>query len=258
MNSASSKLIEVEAEEPEMKTPHTRCAGTHRTSVDILCVFAHPDDELLCAGIVAHHSRNGRSVAVAVVTDGSGGIAFYDPKMPPRKLAEVRRAEMLNSARVLGVSKVEFLGFADGYDKPLAADPAAVTRRIRDVIGRLKPAIVLTHGPDGEYGHSNHKDVSKFTWEAVQSFRGGSKPLLYYCQAYFADAPVPRSNVSVKAHYVFPVTGRNYEARHNVMLCHVTQMNCFLGFFGKDQDRECYHRVGRPNRHSSWFEVVPD
>lgn len=227
-------------------------------SVDILCVIAHPDDELLCAGVVAHHSRHGRSVAIAVVTDGSGGIAIYDKKMSPRKLARTRRGEMLNSAKVLGVGTVEFLDFADSYDKPLADDLAMVTMRIGEMIGRLKPTILLTHGPDGEYGHPNHKDVSKCAREAVESITAVSRPLLYYCHAYWADAPVPRSNVSVKADYVFPVTGRNYEARRQVMLCHLTQMNCFLGFFGHNQDRECFHRVGKPNRHSSWFEVVPD
>ncbi len=230
--------------------------STVRDGVDILCVIAHPDDELLCAGLVAHHTRNGRSVLIAVVTDGSGGRAVYDPLMPPARLAEVRRGEMMNSAKALGASKVEFLGFTDGYQKPLADDLAIVTARIRGVIEQVRPAIVLTHGPDGEYGHPNHIDVSRATADAVKSIVGGNAPLLYYCNALFLDAPNSRCNRSVTANYIFPVHGRNYDVRRQVMLCHVSQMDCFVGFFGRDASRECYHRVGEPNADSAWFEVV--
>jgi LmbE family N-acetylglucosaminyl deacetylase len=232
--------------------------STARDGVDILCVIAHPDDELLCAGLVAHHSRHGRSVLIAVVTHGAGGRACYDPQMPPAQLAEVRRQEMMNSAKVLGASKVEFLGFADSYNTPLADDLAIVTARIRGVIQNLRPAIVLTHGPDGEYGHPNHKDVSRCTTEAIQSLDPAAAPLLYYCNAYFSDAPNSRCNRSVTANYIFPVHGRNYEIRRQVMLSHVSQMDCFIGFFGRDANRECYHRVGEPNADSAWFEVVLD
>ncbi len=210
--------------------------------VDILCVIAHPDDELLCAGLVAHHTRNGRSVMIAVATDGAGGRAVYDPLMPPARLAEVRRGEMMNSARMLGVERVEFLGFTDGGQiSDLGDQMPAVIGRIKQLIDAHRPRIVLTHGPDGEYGHPHHKTVSRGTTDAVKSLAGGDAPLLYYCSAFFLDAPNSRCNRSVTANYIFPIHGRNYDVRRQVMLSHVSQMDCFLGFFGRDANRECYY-----------------
>lgn len=229
------------------------------THTDILCVIAHPDDELLCAGAIAHHARAGRRVAIAVATDGAGGRAHYDPAMMPETLARVRHGEMMNSAKVLGVSEVEFLGFTDGgYTAALSDQESIVTERISRVINNSTAKIVLTHGPDGEYGHPHHKVVSRCTLQAVQNMKSSDRPTLYYCAAFWPDAPLPRANRSVLANYVFPVFGRNYEARRQVMLCHATQMDCFLGFFGRDADRECYHRVGEPAEHAKWFEVTLD
>ncbi len=227
--------------------------------VDILCVTAHPDDELLCAGIIAHHSREGKSVVIAVATDGELGVPAYDKNMPPSKLAEVRRSELLNSAGILGVEQVEFLGFEDHDEESgFTVSLSLVTQKIKEVIKKYNPQIILTHGPDGEYGHPHHKAVSRCTTEAIRLLDANYNPLLYYCNAYYPDAPVPRSNVSVEANYVFPVTGKNYEARHRVMLCHVSQLHCFIGFFCRHTERECYHRLGKPNDISDWFEVVPD
>ena len=227
--------------------------------IDILCITAHPDDELLCAGAIAHHARNGKSVVIAVVTDGAGGPPEYDTNMPGPKVAELRCSELLNSAQVLGVKHVEFMGFPNaGQESELTYDVGQVTLRIKEIIERYCPRIVLAHGPDGEYGHPDHKAASKCTSEAVSLLGKKYQPVLYYCRAYCAEAPSPRSNISVKANYVFPVTGRNHQARHQVACCHISQLQCFIGFFGSTDTRECYHRLGEANEDSAWFEVVPD
>ena len=227
--------------------------------IDILCITAHPDDELLCAGAIAHHARNGRSVVIAVVTDGAGGPPEYDKNMPAQKVAELRCSELLNSARVLGVNHVEFMGFPDiGQESELTYDYGQVTRKTREIIERYSPKIILAHGPDGEYGHRDHKAASKCATEALASLGGTCQAVLYYCNAYHAEAPAPRSNISVRANYVFPVTGRNFQARDQAARCHVSQLQCFIGFFGRNDTRECYHRVGEADENSAWFEVVPD
>ena len=49
-------------------------------SIDIPSITAHPDDELLCAGVIAHHSRNSRSVVIAVVMAGDQGELAATPR----------------------------------------------------------------------------------------------------------------------------------------------------------------------------------
>jgi LmbE family N-acetylglucosaminyl deacetylase len=97
-----------------------------------LCVVAHPDDlEYGMAGAIAKWTASGREVSYLLVTRGEAGI----DGMSPIETARVREAEELASARVVGVSVVEFLdGHADGvieYGLPLRRDLAHAIRRHR-------------------------------------------------------------------------------------------------------------------------------
>src|SRR4029450_10452191 len=76
-----------------------------------LCVVAHPDDlEYGGAAAVARWTRDGRTVAYLLVTRGEAGL----DSMPPAEAAPVREAEQRDSAAVVGVTDVEFLGHPDG------------------------------------------------------------------------------------------------------------------------------------------------
>jgi LmbE family N-acetylglucosaminyl deacetylase len=97
-----------------------------------LCVVAHPDDlEYGMAGAIAKWTASGREVSYLLVTRGEAGI----DAMSPDRTAIVREAEERASARVVGVSVVEFLdGHADGvieYGLPLRRDLAHAIRRHR-------------------------------------------------------------------------------------------------------------------------------
>jgi LmbE family N-acetylglucosaminyl deacetylase len=97
-----------------------------------LCVVAHPDDlEYGMAGAVAKWTASGREVSYLLVTRGEAGI----DSMSPAQTAVLREAEERASARVVGVSVVEFLdGHADGiieYGLPLRRDLAHAVRRHR-------------------------------------------------------------------------------------------------------------------------------
>ncbi|MGH8868777.1 MAG: PIG-L deacetylase family protein [Actinomycetes bacterium] len=102
-----------------------------------LCVVAHPDDlEFGTAAAVARWTGQGKDVAYCMVTSGEAGI----DAMHPDECRHVREAEEVASAAIVGVDRVEFLGFPDGvleYGIPLRAAIARVIRRIR-------PDIVIT------------------------------------------------------------------------------------------------------------------
>ncbi|HEV8648816.1 MAG TPA: PIG-L deacetylase family protein [Actinomycetes bacterium] len=102
-----------------------------------LVIVAHPDDiEYGGAAAVARWTAQGKEVAYCLVTSGEAGI----DAMPPDKAGPVREAEERESARLVGVHAVEFLGHPDGvveYGVPLRRDLAHVIRRHR-------PEIVVT------------------------------------------------------------------------------------------------------------------
>ena len=77
-------------------------------------VAAHPDDiEFSCAGTVAGWTDAGVDVTFCLVTDGSTGT--QDRSIVGESLASLRKTETEAAAAVLGVNKIEWLGYRDGY-----------------------------------------------------------------------------------------------------------------------------------------------
>ncbi|MFN4091258.1 MAG: PIG-L deacetylase family protein, partial [Alphaproteobacteria bacterium] len=94
-----------------------------------LAIVAHPDDmEFGAAAAVARWTGQGKSVAYCMVTSGEAGI----DAMNPDACRTLREAEEIESARIVGVDTVDFLGLPDGvleYGVPLRRALAAVVRR---------------------------------------------------------------------------------------------------------------------------------
>jgi LmbE family N-acetylglucosaminyl deacetylase len=131
-----------------------------------LCVVAHPDDlEFGGAAAVARWTGQGKDVVYCMVTSGEAGIDGMDPA----ECLPVREAEQIESARLVGVQEVEFLGFPDGvleYGLPLRAAIAQIVRRHR-------PEIVITGNFRDTFGGQNlnqadHIAVGRAVLDAVR------------------------------------------------------------------------------------------
>ena len=131
-----------------------------------LCIVAHPDDmEFGAAAAVARWTGQGKSVAYCMVTSGEAGI----DGMHPDECRTVREAEQVESARIVGVDVVDFLGLPDGvleYGVPLRRTLAAVVRRHR-------PEVVITGNLDPTWGGQNlnqadHIAVGRAVLDAVR------------------------------------------------------------------------------------------
>jgi LmbE family N-acetylglucosaminyl deacetylase len=119
-------------------------------------IAAHPDDaEFGAAGTIARWVEMGTDVRYVVATDGASGSA--DPGMTRERLVEIREAEQRAACKELGVTEVEFLGYADGYLEPTIEARRAVAAAIR----RHRPEVVVTLDPSvrwTEWGFINHPD----------------------------------------------------------------------------------------------------
>ncbi|WP_121258147.1 PIG-L deacetylase family protein [Nocardioides ferulae] len=131
-----------------------------------LCVVAHPDDlEFGAAAAVARWTGQGKRVAYCMVTSGEAGI----DGLHPDECRRVREAEQVESARIVGVDTVEFLGFRDGvveYGLPLRSAIAEAVRRHR-------PDIVVTGNFRETWGGRNlnqadHIAVGRAVVDAVR------------------------------------------------------------------------------------------
>ena len=142
----------------------------------LLVTVAHPDDEAFgCGSVLAHAAAAGVDAVVACATRGelgelAPGLAHVAPD--PASLGHVREAELRAATALLGVSRVEVLGWRDsGTDGPaapgslVAADPAEVEAALRSVVEDVRPHVVVTL--DASDGHRDHAVVRDATLAAV-------------------------------------------------------------------------------------------
>ena len=107
-----------------------------------LVIMAHPDDiEFSCAGTLARWAKAGARIGYVLCTSGDVGIA--EPGMTRARAAEIREAETLAAAAVLGVTDVTFLREPDGLLQPTLELRKKLVREIR----RFRPEVLVCSDP---------------------------------------------------------------------------------------------------------------
>ncbi len=146
----------------------------------LLLVFAHPDDESFgCAGVMAAAAARGVPVTLISATRGEAGKTGIPELDTPEILAAVREQELRAAAAAVGARDVRFLDYRDSgmAGTPENDDPRAFCRAPEDdVVAKLvvhlravRPATVLTFGPDGIYGHPDHLAIHRAAVAAVRA-----------------------------------------------------------------------------------------
>jgi LmbE family N-acetylglucosaminyl deacetylase len=143
-----------------------------------MVIVAHPDDiEFSCAGTVARWMKEGAEVAYVICTSGDVGIA--KPGMTRAKAAEIREAEQLAAAEVIGVKEVIFLREPDG----MLENTMDLRRRLVREIRRFKPEVVVTSDPtvvfarEDYINHPDHRAAAGAALDAV--FPAAGQPNLF-------------------------------------------------------------------------------
>jgi LmbE family N-acetylglucosaminyl deacetylase len=132
-------------------------------SRQILIVSAHPDDmEIGMGGTVAKLVAEQAEIISLIVTDG--GRASNPFGWTEQHMADVRRAEALRAAGVLGVKEVIFCDQPDAADE---VDVEAVRRKLVEVMTRLKPTEVYTLHEELDR-HSGHRLAGRLVRESVE------------------------------------------------------------------------------------------
>ncbi len=201
----------------------------------LLGVFAHPDDEVFCAGgTLAKYVAQGAEAMVVSATKGEAG-QIRDAKAATRQtLGQVRKQELRLACERLGVQHVECLDYGDGTLNDVKREElaAVVLDRIRD----FDPDVVITFGEDGAYGHPDHIAMSLATTEAsklvneLRKAEAGGWPVRLY-HSHF-----PRSRLLLLdrlAHWLYELSSR---FRGNLDFVHAltifSQETAALGYAG--------------------------
>jgi LmbE family N-acetylglucosaminyl deacetylase len=133
----------------------------------LLCVLAHPDDESLgTGGALAQAAADGVATYLVTATRGERG-RFHDGATSPGPdvVGRTREAELRAAAAELGLREVCLLGYPDGALDTV--DSAQATATIAGHVRRIRPHVVITFGPEGAYGHTDHIAISQLTTAAL-------------------------------------------------------------------------------------------
>lgn len=164
-----------------------------------LAVFAHPDDEVFSAGILANLAEREVRVTLACATAGEAG-KIHPSLGRVDDLGAVRTAELACSCRRLGIEPPVFLGFHDSArkDRLRRDDPRALANvdmlevedAVRKVIEDVKPHVIITFDPHGGYYHPDHVAIHRATTAAFFSsgHLGAEAPERLFFGAMLRDA----------------------------------------------------------------------
>jgi LmbE family N-acetylglucosaminyl deacetylase len=145
----------------------------------LVTFHAHPDDECIgCGGIMRKAFEEGHRVVLVVATRGEHGEVADGFLAEGEQLWQRRVAETQAAADILGVKRVEFLGYRDSgmMGTPTNDEPGSFwTADVEEAAGKLaailreENADVLTCYDDfGGYGHPDHIQVHRVGLRAAE------------------------------------------------------------------------------------------
>jgi LmbE family N-acetylglucosaminyl deacetylase len=108
-----------------------------------MAIYAHPDDiEFTISGTIAKWTDAGCDVTFVLITSGDSGT-HDDKKFTRKTLARTREKETKEAAKVLGVSRVVFLGKHDCELEDTMALRKLLVRQVR----KHRPEVVFSGDP---------------------------------------------------------------------------------------------------------------
>ena len=124
-----------------------------------LGIFPHPDDENMIGSVLAKYSRLGHNVYIIIATDGKDGTRVTKITSGD-SLGAIRQQETICACEKLKINPPIYLHI-DRLDTKFGVRPYLNGRKkameeIKKYIQKINPDVLLTFGPDGEYGHSEH------------------------------------------------------------------------------------------------------
>lgn len=160
----------------------------------LMAVHAHPDDEAIgTGGVLARYGSEGIRTVLVTCTNGElgdlpGGVKPDTDGHDEERVVAMRRTELAESCRALGVAQLEILGYRDSgmMGWPQNDEPGCFWQTpLEEGAGRLaalmqtyRPDVVVTYDENGFYGHPDHIQANRITLAAAEAT--GIPRKLYY------------------------------------------------------------------------------
>jgi N-acetylglucosamine malate deacetylase 2 len=167
------------------------------TTLKVLVVIAHPDDESSFCGTIYKitHDLKGQ-VDIALITNGEGGYkystlaeAYYgveltDEKVGRKYLPSIRKQELMNAGKILGITNYFMMDQLDNKYTTNEKDPLDTTWDVELVKRRLNQIMTKTHY---DYvftllptpgTHGGHKAATICALQTVRNLKPENRPII--------------------------------------------------------------------------------
>lgn len=145
----------------------------------LVCFHAHPDDESIATGgTMALAARDGHRVVLVCATRGERGEPQPGVLSDGEQLWERRVVETHEAAALLGVDRVEFLGYEDSgmIGEPSNANPDCfwqadveeAAERLATILRDVDADVLTIYDSHGGYGHPDHIQVHRVGRRAAE------------------------------------------------------------------------------------------
>ena len=145
----------------------------------LVCFHAHPDDESIgTAGLMARAAADGHRVVLVVATRGEHGEVAHGFLADGEQLGVRRISETYAAAEILGVDRVEFLGYVDSgmmgtpeNEAPYSfwgTDVDSAAHRLAAILREEAADVLTVYDDHGLYGHPDHIQVHRVGVRAAE------------------------------------------------------------------------------------------
>jgi LmbE family N-acetylglucosaminyl deacetylase len=229
------------------------------SSHSVIVLHAHPDDEAIFTGLTVRRLADaGARVVLVMATDGAAGVPHV-PLSRGESLRSRRLTELERACELLGVARLEVLGYADSgaHGGPYAAGSlgatpvTAVARQVACIADREGASTLVHYDPRGIYGHIDHVQVHRVGAMVSSSLgltgyqatvdpaalRAGPRHVLQRAAGESASVGVPASRISLTV----TAEGPALLAKMAAMATHASQIAaaeldpaCFAAAYGRE------------------------
>lgn len=145
----------------------------------LVSFHAHPDDECIaCGGVIRKAHEDGHRVVLVVATRGEQGEVTDGFLDEGEELWQRRVVETQVAADILGVDRVEFLGYTDSgmmgeptNDVPgtfWTADVEEAAAKLAAILTDENADVLTVYDDNGGYGHPDHIQVHRVGVRAAE------------------------------------------------------------------------------------------
>ena len=162
----------------------------------ILVIAPHPDDEVLGMGGTIKKLSKKNKIILCVVSEGA--TAQYKDK----KMIKVRKDSCKKTAKILGISQIQFLDYPD---MRLNLSHLDINKKLEEIIEKYRPEIVYT-APKNDL-NLDHQMVFNSTLVACRPKSGVKQILCYEIQGNTKVPFVPNVFENIEKEFSYKIKG---------------------------------------------------